>query len=255
MRDVFLSFHPDADELLRRISCHITDASLIDIAGADYGNDVEKHFFQLRLIRDQGLLNTPMRWHPREVLELIRWSEPEDPNWLPGVQGERGHWMRAFACSCLLRAAGEPENEELQQGWNQTLIQLIDSLCFLKNEILYQPAAAFLAWLIPRASSDDGENEVGFLLLGLLWFALHLQTADKLVIALSESISDEVKRVEEIWEPSADRWLLATTCFELRHKKWETLGRTLAEMSLPNRSSAAIEWVKLIGSELSGMKD
>ena len=41
----------------------------------------------------------------REVLELIRWSEPDDPDWSPGGQGPRGHWMRLFACTVRVRLA------------------------------------------------------------------------------------------------------------------------------------------------------
>jgi len=140
------AFSPNADEFLRLVSGRVDDALLYEIATADYGHKVNEHLLHLRQIRAKGSFATPMRWHPREVLELIRWSEPEAPNWKPGLPGERGHWMRAFACSSLLiRVAGEQENSELREGWNETLIQLIDSLHSIAPE-LYRPAAAFLAW-------------------------------------------------------------------------------------------------------------
>ena len=99
----FEVFQPQADQLLRQVSRLIDDGMLEEIAAADYGYDVEKHLAHLQLIRDEGSFAVPMRWEPREILELIRWSEPEDPKWKPGAFGERGHWMRAFACTSLLR--------------------------------------------------------------------------------------------------------------------------------------------------------
>jgi hypothetical protein len=251
MDAVFATFSPDADEFLRLVSRRVDDALLYEIAAADYGHDVDEHLAHLRQIRDQGSFATPMRWHPREVLELIRWSNPENPNWQPGLPGERGHWMRAFACSSLLRAAGEKENLELRGGvgWNQTLIQLIDSLRAIAPE-LYRPAAAFLAWLILQAKDDD---ELGFFLIGLLWFALHLQATDDVIVVLSELADAEVKRHLEgnIW-PRSGRWLTDTTMYNELRSRWERLGRYLADMDLRGRSPAACDWVKLIGSELAG---
>ena len=42
---------------------------------------------------------------PGEVLELIRWSNPEASVHKPDAAGRRGHHMRAFACAALLRTA------------------------------------------------------------------------------------------------------------------------------------------------------
>jgi hypothetical protein len=157
--------------------------------------------------------------------------------------------MRAFACSSLLRAAGEKENLELRGGWNQTLIQLIDSLQLIAPE-LYRPAAAFLAWLILQVRDDD---ELGFFLIGLLWIALHLQATDDVVVDLSELADAEAKRqLDGNFWPRSGRWLLDTTYFNSLHSRWERLGRSLAEMDLRGRSSAACDWVMLIASELAG---
>src|ERR1700761_2888417 len=102
MRDVFARFSPDPNALLRLVSKHVNESMLNEIAAADYGDKVAEHLAPLRQIRDGRSLRAPMRWEPREVLELIRWSEPDIPDWKPGSSGERGHWMRAFCCSALL---------------------------------------------------------------------------------------------------------------------------------------------------------
>jgi hypothetical protein len=250
--NIFASFRPDADDLLRRVSRHIDDVLLGEIAAADHGRDMEENLAFLQQIRDQELLPSPMPWYPREVLELIRWSEPEDPEWKPGLPGERGHWMRIFACSALLRAAGQPENKALLEGSNQTLIQLIDSLRAIAPE-LYGPAAAFLAWLIPQVAAYDDPEELGFLLVGLLWLALRLRATDDVVVALSELTAAEAERQRaRHFGPRSTRWLLGATYHDLRHASWERLGRSLVEMDLSGRSSETSDWVRLIGSELAG---
>jgi len=251
--DLLAIFHPNADQLLRCVSACVDDAMLHEIAAADYGDAADRHFSHLLKLRSQGSCETPMDWHPREVLELIRWSEPDDPAWKPGSPGDRGHWMRAFACSALLKAAAEDSNEELRQGWNSTLIQLIDSLRAVGPE-LYETAASFLAWLILRVEANEDVAEQGFLMLGLLWLALHFKEPipDRVVVELCEQISREAH--QSVWDPTpgAERWLLGATFFNLRHKKWEQLGLDLTEMDLSGRSSLARDWVRLIGGELAG---
>jgi hypothetical protein len=239
---------------LRCVSRHVDDALLHEIAAADYGYKIEENLTHLIEIRNRGLSTVPMGWRPREVLELIRWSKPEDPHWKPGETGERGHWMRAFACSALLRAAGEASNSGLRVGWNKTLIQLIGSLRSVGPE-LYEPAAAFLAWLIPRIDEDGGDQELGFLVVGLLWFALNSQTAvaDPVIVSMSERVAEEVKRVERPrgWPGQG---LLGATTFNSYHADWRNLGVALAEMDLGERSDSARDWVKLIGVELAGTR-
>src|SRR5580704_18013937 len=154
-------FKPSPDELLRRVSQHVDDAMLEEIAAADYGDDLTEHLAHLRRTRDDGSFAIPMRWCPREVLELIRWSQPEDPEWGPGGFGERGHWMRAFACTALLRAGGDDGNEELREGWNSTLIQLIESLNVLSLGFA-EAAAGLYAWLINAFAGDPEAEELAF---------------------------------------------------------------------------------------------
>jgi hypothetical protein len=147
---------PDASGLLRLLSALVDDAMLQDIAEADYGNDRDRHLARLMIIRDKGVIPSPLQWHPQEVLELIRWSEPDNPDWKPGQMGVAGHIMRAFCCATLLVAAG---NGEEMLGISDTLIQLIGSLAALglDNEL---PAGQMLAWLVPALSAGrHGANE------------------------------------------------------------------------------------------------
>ena len=254
---LFQTFRPEPDELLRRIAQHIDDGMLEEIAAADYGYDIEEYFLPLRKIRDEGVVPSPMRWHPQEVLELVRWSEPDDPNWKPGSPRERGHWMRAFCCAVLLRAGGDPENLDLHDGWNSALIQLVDSLLVVGGKF-NRTAAAFLAWLITKFVTDPEIEELGFFGVGLLWFGLNLgpDTSDEVIISLSEWIVSREQQEADDHGLHTSRytyqWLLGTTFFDQRHSAWKSLGRRLMAFNVDDRSPAARDWVRLIGSQLAG---
>jgi len=114
----FQIYQPDANALLRAISRHVDDGMLEEIAAADHGICADAFLRELRPIRDRQFFTIPMDWRPRDVLELIRWSEPDDPRERSGRKGIRGHWMRAFACTALLRAGGEIEEFNSRTGWN-----------------------------------------------------------------------------------------------------------------------------------------
>src|SRR5690348_2450110 len=137
-------FKPSRDELLEKVSELVDDSMLREISEADYEQDADVHLPHLRRLRDDGEL-PPAEWHPREVLELIRWSEPEDPNWRPGSVGRRGHIMRAFACAALLRMGSEPINRNYVEGENQTLVQLLVSVDVLGGSLPLS-TRRFVAW-------------------------------------------------------------------------------------------------------------
>ncbi len=75
---------------------------LKEIAEADYAQDVEEHLAALKPVWEGSEFTELHHWFPMVVLDLIRWPEPEDPNWKPGSTGLRGHKMRAFSCAVLL---------------------------------------------------------------------------------------------------------------------------------------------------------
>ena len=75
--DLLERFDPEPDGLLDSISAYIDDEMLKEISLADYGDDAPEHLTALRTLRDAGIFPAKMVWVPGEVLELIRWSEPE----------------------------------------------------------------------------------------------------------------------------------------------------------------------------------
>ncbi len=72
-------FEPDGDVLLRAISAHVTDEMLELISQEPImETDANEYFAALRLRCDQaGSFPADMARVPMEVLELIRWSEPD----------------------------------------------------------------------------------------------------------------------------------------------------------------------------------
>jgi hypothetical protein len=82
-------FDPERDELLRLLSRRIDDGMLREIAEGDYREEADAHEAALRRIRDQGEIPVPIDWVPKEVLELTRWSQPDDPNYRERAQGKQ----------------------------------------------------------------------------------------------------------------------------------------------------------------------
>lgn len=224
-------FPPYADAILAGSGELVTDDMLEEISRADYGMSAEAHLAALLPIRDEVLIPSPMKWEPKEVLSLVRWSQPEDPAWTPGSAGERGHVMRAFCCAALLRAAAEPANVEYFDGENQTLIQLIESTLFL-NRGLPGAVGSFLTWRFPRLRADDEERP--FFAFGLVALAL-LVRRDSLaaleidtLVAFVEQAEAAVRDPMGVCTPDMfEGSFLAGTHFDLRHAAWRSLARRL----------------------------
>ncbi len=261
--DALIALEPEPDGLLWCIAANIDDSMLRDIAHGDYGRDVEAHFAALKRIRDGKQLPAPMPWEPKEVLELIRWSQPENPEWKPGRPGARGHWMRAFCCAALLRASGEPGNFDGFDGQNQTLIQLIWSLETL-GVGFDREAAAFLSWLIGRRAANGAaqrfpaiDDEMAFYGLGLFWFGLRAKPpmSDPALIALAEwtaEVEEAGQRRHTIdYGLPPGRWLLDTTHFNICHAEWERLGPALLALDRKVRDPMTAEWIELFGTLLT----
>jgi hypothetical protein len=117
---------PDERSLLERLAPQVDDGMLREIAAADYGHGTDEHCLHLRRMIDDGVLPAD-GWYPLEVLELIRWSEPDQPGWRPGDEGRRGHLMRAFCSAWLLRIGGTP-GMNFEGDGHATVLQLVLSL-------------------------------------------------------------------------------------------------------------------------------
>ncbi|MGA3372158.1 MAG: hypothetical protein ABSC48_10405 [Terracidiphilus sp.] len=240
--------------MLHEISKHISDDMLGTIAAADYGQDKEKHLAALRQVRDAGSFPDKMHWCPMEVLELTRWSEPEDSDWKPERAGEFGHWMRAFSCAAILRAEHKPYNDLHNDGsTDSTVIQLILSLRALPVDLNAQ-AMKHLAWLLLHSDPEGRNDQVRVYGVGLLWFALQVvpPVPDETLTSLAGWV---VRRADELdWKPTAGGWSglreMVLNCQE--KSSWELLGCEFCNLDLSGRSSDLRVWVQLIGEQLAG---
>ena len=230
--DLLNRFEPDGDVLLRAISAHITDEMLECISQADYGCDADDHLVALRQLRDTGAFPESPGWVPMEVLQLIRWSEPENPEWKPGRTGEFGHWMRAFSCAAILRAEHEPWNYHYNDGSTcSTTIQLIFSLEALPVDLKHEAARHF-AWLLLKSDPEGKNDSIREYGVALFWFALQFrpQVADADLIALAEWT---VRRADELkWDPRVEEFsgLKGMVIGCQKRSGWEIFGVRLAEI-------------------------
>jgi hypothetical protein len=244
---------PNGEQLLAEISKHITDDMLEEIALADYGEGQEQHLAPLRKLRETGTFVKPMYWYPCEVLELISYSEPEDPSWKPGSVGIRGHWMRAFACTALLRALGPPWEYNSEAGPSCTLIKLIYSLRALPVDLTSE-TVRMLAWYMLHLDLEGPDKKVIYCGVGLLWLVVHRNPPppDRDLVNLSEWIVRRESELAKQLPGGFDRWLLRIRGNNPPPSPWETLGLEFLSLDLRSHQKQLQEWVKLIGSELAG---
>ena len=215
---------PRRNSLLARLADEIDSAHLRAIAEADYGYDANDHYAALDGIRSQLSVPKPLEWVPREVLELIRWSRPENPGWKPGLTGPPGHLIRAFSCSALLSAGWDEESRDFITDENQTLAALVESLGVLGVD--YERAGlSSLGWRVQNPLKE-WEDEP-FFWFSLLILALRVfgnaepdlvSEFANMVLASEQSVRDADWHVlPEVSEP----WLLGLTFFDLNHYLWK----------------------------------
>ncbi len=173
--EILTAFPPSADLLLDCARREIDDAMLMEIARADYGHRADEMFVELRGIRDNGIIPSPIEFWLGEVLSLTRWSNPDkpnDPRLEPRLTGRRGHQIRLFVCAALLRAVAEPANENADQSDECSLAQGLVSARVLGEEIS-EAAARFLTWRVPQMELCGNRP---LFALGLLILAARLRS-------------------------------------------------------------------------------
>ncbi len=152
---------PSETELLDFLRTKVSNEMIHDICLRDYGEDIEAHLVgvlkQLAPKPELGLLP----WHPREVLELERWEEPDESWNNRPPTGMTGHWKRLFACTILLRnvAVVSPDDSDGDDETGDffieksaaTILQLVRSSFALGGEVT-RLAMGFLLWLHDKQS-------------------------------------------------------------------------------------------------------
>jgi hypothetical protein len=246
-------FEPESEGLLRSISSHISDAMLRKIAEADYGEDVDEHLAALKGIRDPGVFREPFGWCPAEVLELIRWSEPDDPDWQPSGEGEFGHWMRAFSCVALLRATGEPLRYGDGLATDVTVIQMLLSLQSLSTE-LDGADVRFLAWLVIESERGRDHEQTCAYVVALLWRALHYPSKfpNELVLLLAEWTVEKFSEQGDRRSPPRSSKLRQLGMPRQKSAGWQKLALKFLELDPGAYSPELRTYVSRICEEIQG---
>lgn len=248
------SFKPNADDLLDLLLPLVDDSMLRELAEADYGDTPETHLAPLLQFRDSRVLPV-LDWHPAEVLELMRWSQPDEPDWKPGSPGKRGHLIRAFSCLVLLVSYELPANITAWLSLNETTIQLVDSLKALDND--FAPAgASFFAWCIEHLGPLDEEAaECAFFGLALLSLAVrHPAWNDDAIICLCKWIDEQFALMLErnYWLTRGETsWFSYVYKNSMNADQWIKVGRDLHEWAEALSPSEKATWVALIGRSLA----
>lgn len=249
--------NPDPDSLLMAISSHIDDSMLMGIARADYGDDVDLHFKQLLKIRDEKTVFAPMHWHPREVLELTRWDEPDKMPLSPHTLLQR-HTIRAFACAAMLRAMAEPSNNPYFGGDNESIAPLVESLSVLEAK-LQKEALRFFAWRAQNLPHND-TSVVPFYLLALLILFLRVEPSiprielktiiDWIYAAVQDAYWIEFYMSNGI----KTQWLTWLTVYNQRHTIWLNLGKEIATLAESYDNSEGRQNLKALARHLETYK-
>lgn len=223
-------FPADQRSAVDHLRSLIDEDMLQEIAEADYAQDVAEHLAALKPIWEGGELKELGHWSPKEVLQLIRWSEPEDPNWKPGSTGLRGHKIRAFSCAVLLATPNfEPDKD--------TLIQMVDSAFLLGSEA-QEATAKFLVWRIDALGREEDRPFFAFALA-----AVAQSIISPLSTSQEQDLSDWVA-FEELSERTylagyddsyqTSPWLFGLTYGNMLQGRWQALIRTVKERSGDN---------------------
>jgi len=142
------------DWLRDRVSPEILDR----IAGADYGDDHDKHLAALLDIWTTGLLPLELGWHPGEVLRLGRWAA-----------GERvDHLERAWCCTILWFLPGSHEQEDTAPGLIASCLALGGQAPALAEQMFAWHCSSDQAGEVDPEEEDEGANPVALVSLLLL---------------------------------------------------------------------------------------
>jgi len=230
-RDEFLlKWRGEPEALLELLSSMISDEGLERIASLDYGRDVEVNLEALRQIRNKPWhSDRRLEWHPKEVLELTQWDEPD---FYKSEQNVRdGHLYRAFACAVLLRAGADPVNSDSICDDNSTVVQLLASVLKLGGE-LPEAVFRFLVFRMHHGVFPCEEQRPFFLFALVLLGTLQERIGDvEMIIMLDWLEADEraIREGEHFLDTNSrwKKWLLGLTNFDARHSGWMDLAETI----------------------------
>jgi len=168
---------PSEVVLLEWLRLKVSRLMIEEVSRNDRGDDAAEHLKGIETQLHQGEPQLGLiPWHPREVLELERWQQPEREYANQPPSGQRGHTKRLLACAILLRNVGHlahperrSEEEFLIETSASTLLRLTESAISIGGELPFS-TVQFLLWLY-RAQPDLVLR--AFTAFGILLLATH----------------------------------------------------------------------------------
>jgi hypothetical protein len=214
----------------------ISREMIAEISRNDYGEEVEEHFAAIVAELDGAGTRGIPPWNPREVLELERWSEPDEAYRSTPPTGARGHLKRLLACAILLRdaayveVANYGEEDFFVETSADSVLQLARSCLALDQD---PPASAigFLAWLFRLQKHPAFRPYVAFSLLAM---AIAANATDADVIELCDwviGVEDACRAAatELDWSPVSPAWLVGINGYVVCHSPSNNCQRLAAE--------------------------
>jgi hypothetical protein len=155
----------------------------------------------------------------------------------------------------LLRSYAREENRDRWLSFNETAIQLVDSLRALDGELV-PSGVKFLAWCVGCLGPlHEDKFEGPFLGIALLTLALNVPTiSDESIVELCKWIEAEVQFLlpEKQWYATRKMdWLLSMNHHNLKNSRWIDVGRELYKWAEARPESDKATWVALIGRSLA----
>jgi hypothetical protein len=233
---------PSRDGWMGWLCPQTDDGMLREIAEADYGYRAAEHLAALRRIRDGREVPRSLQELPLEVLELVRYSEPDVPMWKPGGQGLRGHLMRLFCCAVLLTAAGEPALDGYIED-ESTLRRLVASAVVLGTWAI-DALLPLLCWRASLPPTDEADRAFLAMSLVLLAAARYREDGEgALLRELGEwAIECEARARAAVRVPllTTGAWLLGLKSTTDGDDQWRALAwEILVEPRVPHPAEAA----------------
>jgi hypothetical protein len=249
--DLLARLDPTDEPLFALLFQHVDDAMLTEISRADYGYDADIHLEALRKIRE-GAIPVPMPWNPGQVLCLKQWTELDDSTSKDIQIGIRGHWIRLFACTVLIRASIELQDYEYKtEDWayldgDETIVQFLDSALKLNSDTSLA-ALQFLSWRmqyqIQCALLDEDMGNGPCYAVAMLLLCVSLDCCDPEVVSFLIAVArtdDECLPISKVLNESQ------------RSQKWkDTIHSMLLDSTAPQYARSNSE-LRRLGKELIG---
>ena len=237
----------------------VEDSMLYKIAQADdQSRSAAEDFEMLKRIRDRLEIPVPIAKINTDALNIVRWSEPDNPQ--RGYVGRcrDGHLMRAFTCAILLLAAAEPGNIGYIHSENDTVIQLFLSAIAIGEEAPTH-TITLMAWrLIQLLHPIVEEKERTFFGIALLFLLIRQYEHNpnpEAIAALVKWVLREEERVrqldrqlpKEMRRKNFDYWLLGLTHFGQKHDAWKQAAQQFLFKLPKGLPPTVAEDIQLIG--------